>query len=80
MSNKNKDWRLLDLKVYDNYLDEKPFVLSLLSFYAEDFKKSEKIVFYRKIDHTRSYFGWKIIHMNALEETDNQNIKEQFRV
>ncbi len=74
MSNKTKDWRLTNIKLYKEIEDEKPFCLASLKYYSIDFKKSENIIFYRNLRNQKSYFSWKIILIdNLVEENNNIN-------
>ena len=70
MSNKTKDWRLTDIKKYENTEKEIPFCLAALKYYSVDFKKTEKIIFFRNLQHQRSYFSWKIIALDSISEED----------
>ncbi len=71
MSNKTKDWRLNNLKIYKELEEQAPFCLASLKYYSNDFKTTENIIFYRNLSHQRSYFSWKILSMSNLFEEDN---------
>ena len=74
-SKKNKDWKMINLKIYDQIPNQKPFCLTSLKFYSIDKKKTEKIIFFRDIENIRSYYSWKILNINA-EELEKDEITE----
>jgi len=73
MSDKTKDWRMIHLKLYDKIEEEKPFCLALFKFFSLEFNKTEKIIYYRKLDNTKSYYSWKIINFVKLDKQEDDN-------
>ncbi len=80
MSSETKDWRMIHFKIYDHIQNEPSFCLASLKFYSMDFKKTEEIIFYRKLDNRRSYFSWKIINMDNLEQEQYEYNRKQVDV
>ena len=66
---------MINLKIYDQIPNQKPFCLTSLKFYSIDKKKTEKIIFFRDIENIRSYYSWKILNINA-EELEKDEITE----